>query len=522
MSTLDRTSRMMFGLQALASLLAFRGANALSLPSSLQLKAASYGQSSPASDAHRLLLHDEHEMLRTMEYSIQADIRRMARIVLEQTQPGSDIRSASASSHPSAFRSNRFLQSSLGMDTASLQPVCEAIQNNFVTGQGANETSSSVKCVCTGSTTSSFAISCEFGEPLCSPLGTMCGRPFIGMSVEAYSLFSVTACVYDYQRRGSALNDTCISMEVCADAYTEGQRALLAQDSSSAGSTESSSSSLASVQFCGCTAQYGSKICPSCSVCDSGHGIFMDCSEYNPEVVTPSCHTPDTDLDFSGVTGSMVGFVPNLSGLCTQIESGLQNRVECDCGDAGGGNFNLTCRLADGFCTAKEAGSDLQYCGSMGSTVQFREGSMASVTACSDFRAPADLLQTCVTLDLDPATDEWTSCQATYGGQDCQSCSLCQGGIVEDGVTQRRTGVVLDCTNAGPEWAKVESCQPIESPLSSLEFVPRFVNVPQLPQVSLGEGSGSTSSSGSMSRIASFWATFLLASTATAILLGTC
>jgi hypothetical protein len=463
-------------------------------------------------------------MMRTMEYSLQSDIRRMARIVLEQTQ--ADLISSATSDHDAsaALGSNRFLQSSLGMDSASLQPVCEAIQSNFVTGQGANE-SSSVNCVCTGSTTSSFAISCEFEAPLCSPLGTMCGRPFIGMSVEAYSLFSVTACVYDYERRGSALNDTCISMEVCADEYAEGQRSLSEQNgtsSSTAGSTESSSSSsssLASVEFCGCTAQYGTKICPSCSVCDSGHGIFMDCSGYNPEAVTPTCHTADTDLDFSGVTGSMVGFVPNLSGLCTQIESGLQNRVECDCGDAGRGNFNLTCRLADGFCTPKEAGSDLQYCGAMNSTVQFQNGTMASVTSCSDFKAPADLLATCVTFDMDPARDEWTSCQATYGGQDCQSCSLCEGAIMKDGIVQRRTGVVLDCTNAGPSWAKVQACQPIESAMSALEFVPRFVNVPTLAQGSLGGGSGSTSS-GIMSRLAIFWGMYIVLATTTAIILG--
>jgi hypothetical protein len=196
----------------------------------------------------------------------------------------------------------------------------------------------------------------------------------------------------------------------------------------------------------------------------------------------------------------VVGFVPNLNGLCTQIESGLQNRVECNCADTGSGNFNLTCQLADEYCTDDdEFGS--RYCGSMKSTAHFQEGVMKSVTSCSDFSSPADLLQTCVTFDSDQSNNTdttadifggWTGCRASYGGRTCQSCGLCDGGVLpNDGGAQQLMGVTLDCTNVGPEWAAVRSCQPVEPSLGALEFVPHFVNVPLTAQEASATSQGS-------------------------------
>jgi hypothetical protein len=387
---------------------------------------------------------------------------------------------------PGQFRSLQGIPPELELNTASLQPVCQAIQDNFMVksnGTQGEGRESSVTCVCTGSTTASFAIACEFNDAVCSPLGTVCGRPFIGMSVERYSLFSVTACVYDYNRRGVRLNDTCVGLEVCpSDEYAV---------------VGDGSSPLGSVRFCGCMAQYGTQVCPKCEACDSGRGIFLDCSEYNAEVVTPQCRSPDVDLDWSGATGSVAGFIPNLDGMCTKIESALNNRVVCDCTDTGGGNFNLSCELSDQYCT-DEAESGMRYCGSMKSTAQFRDGEMASVTSCSDFSSPADLLQTCVTFDVaDPSKNAttggvWSGCQASYGGQNCRSCGLCEADAVtmEGEIAHRPMGVTLDCTNVGPEWATVQICQPLEKSLGVLEFIPRFVNVPSRAQ---SESSGSLS-----------------------------
>jgi hypothetical protein len=478
---------------------AFSFWNEDSTASALPATMASY--SSPTL-THRLLVQEEQRAMGAMEFALQSDIRRMARTVLEHAQAYRDYEGRNRRSNNVEGRSLQDLSPTLELDTTSLQPVCQAIQDNFVTKSDpqVGEEGQAVKCVCTGSTTSSFSIACEFQSQLCSPLGTICGRPFIGMSVERYSLFSVTACVYDYTRRGVPLNDTCIGMEVCPDDEPAGGGDGTSSESSSS-SSSSSSSPLASVRFCGCTAQYGTKVCPNCTACDSGRGIFMDCSEYNAEVVTPECRSPDVDLDWSGASGSVVGLIPNLNGLCTQIESGLQNRVECNCADTGRGNFNLTCELTDNYCTEKdEFGS--QYCGSMKSTTHFQEGAMTSVTSCSDFASPADLLQTCVTFHADPpnSTDNtaatfggWTSCQASYGGKSCRSCGLCGIGMTRDnyGDAQRPMGVALDCTNVGPEWAAVRSCQSVEPSLGALEFVPHFVNVPLMQETSSSSRGGS-------------------------------
>ena len=376
----------------------------------------------------------------SLKHSLQSEVLEMARVVADH---------------------HRSLQDEDLGGAISLQPVCDSIQQNF---------NKPVNCVCTGSSVSSFSISCEFSTQVCSPLGTVCGRPFIGMSISGFNLFSVTACVYDYTRRNASLNDTCISMEVCPNSE--------AQD-------------LSDVSFCSCTAQYGTKICSACSVCDGGHGISMDCSSFNAEVVTPSCKSPDMDLDLGGVTSSVVGFVPNLNGLCSRLESSLNNRIDCDCSDSGGGTFDITCKSGGSLCN--EAG----VCGSTKSSISFSSGSMTSITSCADYDLPVDLEQTCVTFGLEPDKHRLSNCTATYGGNLCKECSIC---FLETAENQNATGVMLDCSNREP-WAVLTTCQATESPVKTLEYVPQFDNVRAAP---------STSSSNSMYRLPWTWPVRLL------------
>lgn len=307
----------------------------------------------------------------------------------------------------------------------SLQPICTTIQSNFESG---------VICTCTGVSFSSFSISCEYQEKICSDSNTVCGRPFIALSLVDFSIFSTTSCIYEYTRRDLALADTCISIETCLGNNM-------------------------GVAFCGCTAQYNSQLCQECSVCGNGHGLFLDCSNLNPEVVTSECTEVDVDFDLSG--SNITGFMPSLNGLCSQLESSLNNRIECDCDDSGGGNFDITCRTPELTCAAGT-------CGKVQSKASFTDGIMTSIQSCSDFLSPQDLLETCVNFTL--SGEVITSCKASYGGTACKECSVCDR---NDGVR----GITLDCSNIA-EWAVVRECQSTGVVKEALEYVPAFQNVP--------------------------------------------
>ena len=332
------------------------------------------------------------------------------------------------------------------IDSASLQSVCQAMENHFV---------ENVLCVCTGANTRTFSIACHFPQSVCteSDGNEVCGRPYVALSMVESRLFSTSACVYDYKRHDSlVLSDTCISLEVCKDEGVDGD-----------GNT----------QFCTCSAQHGGRPCKECSICGNGGdaGIFMDCSNVNAEVVTQQCDAVDMDMDLSdgAEQSSVVSFVPSLNGLCSQLEAGLDNRVECDCSDTGGGNFSVWCHTAEG---AEECINGL--CGKVHTTVTFQNGDMYSIDTCTDFEKPNDLEEACVSFILDDERSNVEQCSATYGKTDCTSCSVC---IDDEG----KPGVLLDCSNV-EEWAVVKSCQSTQGLSRQLEFVPDFQDAPRVAQ----------------------------------------
>ncbi|GKY96501.1 hypothetical protein MPSEU_000609700 [Mayamaea pseudoterrestris] len=338
-----------------------------------------------------------------------------------------------------------------GTTVVSIQPICRALEQNFV---------HNVTCTCTGSSLSFFSITCRYDESVCSLTGTSCGSPVLALSMVNFAAFSATSCVYNYTRNNVELPDVCISLQTCPYATT-----------SDAGIQQQS--------FCGCMAQVNGKSCSECSLCradESGlvmdnspgsaatTGVFLNCSNQNAEFITESCSALDLDLDVSGLSSAMSGFLPNFNGLCSQLESGLDNKIACDCSDSGGGNFNVTCKTTDEQCYKDK---NETVCGQVQSLVLVEEGIVANVTACSDYSKPHNLEPMCVSFALEKGSDQENrivNCDASYDGQPC-SCSLCDN----------NQGVNLDCTKAAP-WAKIDSCQPINS---VYEFLPAFPDAPK-------------------------------------------
>jgi len=405
-------------------------------------------------------------------------------------------------------------------DGISLQPICKVIENNFRTVSEDDNFFDDgglplVVCTCAGSSTRSFAINCEYQRRVCDPLRTTCGRPFVALSLIDFRVFSVTSCVYEYARirqvnrnneNGVAeedtveeeepLEDICVSMEACSDNYNSRNTGGIAQEESGSGG------GFGVVQFCGCVAQYGSEICSECRVCDDdngnndrNNGIFLNCTNANSEVVTADrggdgrCTGVDVDLDLSGATSSITGFIPNLNGLCSELESALDNRVGCSCQDSGRGNFVVQCSTTELVCDTRG------MCARVKSAVHYQDGSISSIKSCTDLLSPYDWKETCVTFTVSSTSNSSneneqqgrgpiSGCSATYDGRECRECRLCG---VDDG-----TGVVVDCSNVA-EWAVTSSkCQSLRGNSDetmrvpslagiggTLEFVPDFANLPR-------------------------------------------
>ena len=156
------------------------------------------------------------------------------------------------------------------------------------------------------------------------------------------------------------------------------------------------------------------------------------------------------------------GFVPNFNGFCSQLESGLDNKINCDCRDSGGGNFNVSCSTVDEECYRD---GNETVCGKVQALVLVEDGIISTVKACSDYSKPRDLPEICVSFALKQNSDKndrVVSCEASLDGTRC-SCDLCD-----------EEGVDIDCTNAA-SWARTSTCQPIRS---VYEFMPEFLGMP--------------------------------------------
>lgn len=306
-----------------------------------------------------------------------------------------------------------------------LDDICRVVQDSF---------NKSVDCRCMGSLHNSFSMSCEYEEEICSSSSSSmsCGQPQIAVSMVEGKIFSSTTCVKNYRRGMLPMEDTCVFVDACPNAARDG--------------------------FCGCTASYGGHVCGSCEVCRGGRSISVDCSNLNAEAVTKACQPVDLDLNLAAGSGSLAGFAPSFSGFCTELEQKLNNKVACDCSEAVGGSFSLTCQTTEEVCM-----NDATHCGEVKSTVEVVDGKMDTITSCGKYTSEPFLGgETCTGIQLCEDRNSVCGCWATYDGEHCNSCEICQGG----------NGLTLDCSNVQKD-AFVDQCQPLNL-TSSYEFLPNY------------------------------------------------
>lgn len=324
-----------------------------------------------------------------------------------------------ASGDGNDYQHERSLQlSDDGATALDMESICAVIQLSF---------QHEVSCTCLGTLTGSFSISCQYEEPICSitATGKTCGIPQIAVSMVEGKIFSATTCVREYTRGILPMEDTCIFVDACPDA----------EDG-----------------FCDCTASYGGNICDTCEVCEGGHALTVDCSNVNWEAVSTECSAVDLDLELSKGAGIIAGFAPTFSGFCSELEKGLNNEISCDCTDAIGGTFSLTCETNEPVCAHENR------CGMVKSTVSVVKGELESITACATYDAPFG--ETCTALQL--CDGGICGCVAIYNGERCNSCKVCEGG----------ESVKQDCSNVY-EHAVLQQCQAV-SASTSYEFLPDY------------------------------------------------
>ena len=303
-----------------------------------------------------------------------------------------------------------------------LQNICLVVQNAF---------QANVKCSCFGSPEDFFTISCEYLESICGPSDDLtCGRPILSISIVDGKIFSATSCVRDFRRNlFNQLEDLCVSISTCENP-DDG--------------------------LCECVATYRNEKCQQCQVCGtSQRGISFDCSNVNAEAVSSACTSIDMDLDLHNGGSQVAGFVPEMSGLCTGLENALDNRISCDCTNAVGGSYTVTC---ESILEGKDVPLLVDR---VKSTASIVNGEVDSVTACTT--ESYSFASTCTALQFCQAdSDRLCACLATYDGEVCNSCEVCEEGH----------SVKIDCSNVF-EDAFMDSCQQVGK-TSSYEFIPSY------------------------------------------------
>jgi hypothetical protein len=329
-----------------------------------------------------------------------------------------------------------------------VQSLCAVVEQAFA--------SSNVTCKCAGAVVDNFSITCDYREPICSAdHNATCGVPQMALAMVHGEIFSATTCISDYRRGAVALQDTCVFVDACVPT-----------DSVPTDNSDAADRPL----FCGCTASYGGAICQTCHVCDgAGTSITVDCSNVNAEAITTACTALDVDLRLSDGAGQLAGFAPpTWTGFCSALEGALENRIACDCTNAVGDSYNVTCRTMDASSTGEDGAV-------VASTAAVVEGTVRSVTACAADRVTRGT--TCTTVSLsteeeEPVVERETiaACSATYQGDACQSCTLC------DAANASQQSIWLDCSNVHAA-AVTRECQAINVS-SSYEFVPDYGGTP--------------------------------------------
>jgi hypothetical protein len=335
--------------------------------------------------------------------------------------------------------------------SSDLTDICRAVEASF-------RSESSVECRCMGSLHRSFSMSCEYKEEVCSnsDASVVCGKPQLAVSMVQGNVFSSTTCVKNYRRGMLPMDDTCVFVDACPHAARDG--------------------------FCSCTASYGGAICRECEVCPGGRSISVDCTNINVEAVTKQCQPVDLDLDLSTGSGSLAGFAPTFSGFCSELEQVLDNRIACDCTDAVGGSFSLSCHTTEDVCR-----KDGRLCGKVKSTVEVTDGTIHMVTTCGTYTSEPFLGgETCTHIQPCPeGQDGVCGCWATYDGKKCNACEVSQNG----------SGITIDCSNVH-ENAIVKEYQPVNL-TTSYEFLPNYPVAPK-EEVVLGSSNKGTATSNSL------------------------
>jgi len=322
-----------------------------------------------------------------------------------------------------------------------LNDICPALETLF---------QDNVSCRCDLNITQASSISCALNEPVCTPNNATCGRPSWELTMEAaFRIDEITVCVYDYKQNGQEYDDLCVTADFsCND---------------NGGSTFR--------QLCDCSVSYGNTDCKECNVCTTGGfptGIELDCTNINAEVVTLEClelDFMDFSLDFidDAESGSIRAFLPELEGICTQLEDLTSNAITCDCSANEGETFDLSCETNESQCAGN-------LCGQVSSTVSVVNGTVDEVTACVELDSPFTLDDTCTTLTLCPDKLNVCGCSVIYNGTTCDICEVCDLG---DG----KTGVNVDCSNADEGDLVIKGgCQEVTA-ASSYSYVPEFEKV---------------------------------------------
>lgn len=322
--------------------------------------------------------------------------------------------------------------------TGYLDNICMAVEASFT---------QEVACTCAGNIADSFSISCQYAAPICNDNPNdetavqTCGKPQIAVSIVSGKVFSATTCVSEYQRGTVPLEDTCIFVDACPDSRS----------------------------FCDCTASYGAQICNDCQICNNGHALTVDCTNVNVEAISTQCSAVDLDWDLAGGAGAIAGFAPAFDGFCSQIERALNNSISCNCADAVGGSFSLSCETTELLCVNGDDSQQQHLCGRVMSKVAVVDSQVESVTACATYQAPFG--ETCTTLALckgvgsnskSTGSSSVCACSATYNGEQCQSCSVCDDSA----------SITMDCSNVY-EHAVTTKCQAVTKE-SSHEFLPHY------------------------------------------------
>ena len=132
-----------------------------------------------------------------------------------------------------------------------------------------------------------FSLTCHTNEPVCL-YEHLCGTVETTVAVVNGKFESVTACAtYD-----APFGETCTALQLCDD----------------------------NGKICGCVANYNGQMCQSCSVCENGASIMIDCSNVYVHAVTEQCQNVTAATSYE--------FLPNYSlpagkSVVGQTNSGL-------------------------------------------------------------------------------------------------------------------------------------------------------------------------------------------------------